>query len=167
LFIPLGTRQLLRPDQPEEQHESPCGADRDQAQQIARAASGEDVDQDECHRGSNHTGQQEVRHQRRQYHDWEQRSTPVDDPIGGEDRHRHQHHHPGRVHQGLAQLGQIEAQPIHRCCHQHVEIPRQEITGQRRDEIGQEQQRREGEKGDAEQFGGQDGADFLLGVDVA
>ena len=123
----LGPRQLLGPNDAEQQDHAAGGAERDDGQQVARAPRGEDVHQDQRdHAHPITAGRIRNGTNARQRHEPEQRTAVVDDAVRREDRHRHQRHHPRGVQQRLAELGEVEAQPVDRRGDEQVEVLRQE-----------------------------------------
>ena len=157
----FGAGQLLRPDYAEQQDHAAGGTERDDRQQVARATRGENIDEHQRHCAAEYRRQNQHRHDRDDRVQRKQHSSLVDDAIGCEDRHRHQRHHPGRVQQRLAQLCEIEPQPVDRRRNEEVEIPREEETRQRRDHVREHQDRDERQQDEPEDFSGDQGPELL------
>jgi len=143
---PLGARELLRPDDAEQQDDAGGRAQRDQGEQVARAARREHVDQDQRRGRADHRRENEERQERARRDEREEPPALVHDGVGGEDRHRHQRHHPRGMEERLAELGHIDPDPVHRRGDQEVEVLGEEERRQRGDDVGEEQHRDEREQ---------------------
>src|SRR5205085_7399 len=95
-----------------------------------------------------------------------QRASPVDHAVGRQDRHGHERHHPRGVQQRLAELGQVEPEPVHGRRDEQVEVLREEEARQRRDHVRQHEDADEGEEHDAQNLGGEERPDVFHSTEV-
>ena len=146
----LGPRQPLGLQHAQRHHHDRHRADGHEAQQVARAPGGEDVHQHQGDHRPDDGRQQQERHEGAQRHEPEPGTAVVDDAVGREDRDGQQRHHPRRVRHRLAELREVEPEPVDRRRDEHVEVLRQEERRERRDEVGQQQDRREREQDHAQ-----------------
>ena len=71
------------------------------------------------------------------------------------------------MNQRLAELGQIDIEPVHRRRHEQVEILGEEEGRERRNHVGEQQDRQEGQEHEAEQLAGEQRPDLLYAAEVA
>src|SRR5438477_3684154 len=140
---------------------------RHDRQQIARAARREYVDQYEGDGRPHDRGNHQHREQGEDRERREQRAAVVDHAVRRENRHGHQRHHPRRVQQRLAQLRQVDPQPVHRRGHEQVQVLRQEKARQCGNDVGEHQDRDERQQHQAQQLAREQRTQLLDAPEVA
>src|SRR6185312_6678884 len=158
---PFGPRQLLGTNQPEQQDHAARRAEGNDGQQVARATGREDVDEDERQRASDDRRQNQHRQDRDDGIEREQQPALEHHAVRRENRHDHQRHHPRRVQQRLAELREVETQPVHRRGHEQIEVLRQKGARDRRDDVGEHQDGDEGQQNEAKNFSGNQRAELF------
>ncbi len=163
----LGAGELFGSHQAEQEHEPRCREHGDEAENVAGAAGGEDVHQQERGRRSDHAGNDEQRHEDAQRHQREQQPAVVHPPVGHEDRYRQERDHPARVQHRLDLLRPVHPQPVHRRRHDEIEVLCEEEGGQCRDDVRQEEDRQKSQQHHAQQLAGEERADLGDAGEVA
>ncbi len=153
--------QLFGSDDAEQQDHAAGGPKRDDRQQIARASSRENVDEYQRHRTAEHRRQDQHRHDRDDRVEREQHTPLKDDAVRGQNRYRHERHHPGRVQQRLPQFREVQAQPIDRRRDEEVEVLGEEKARQRRDDVGEHEDRDKRQEDESEDLSGNQRSELL------
>ncbi len=123
--------------------------------------AGKDVHQHQGEGRAHHGRKNQEGHHDGHHQEIEDGAGSIGEPVGQEEGHGQESHHPGGIEHGLQKARPIELKPIGGGSHQELHVPGEEERGEGGDDVGKEEDPQEGQEGQAQELSRQEVPDPL------